>query len=632
MKRSPIPPRRRGTAPTRNDTGRVGNARVAPRAERTRPSRSGASDDGDHKPAVLQLPRTKLPRRPRGKENKSRGDLWRHIAGDHGYAVTVYEKRGRRSLYITWWNPNTKRIERDSLEHSNREKAIAQARLLSDELRHRGTSRRGAPAIVTNEYILETYYRERGRHLTGSQPGEHRRRKRLWLGFFASRTRDIVMPEDIDEPLLEQFIRDRRHGDIQVAGIALPEAAPPVARGEKRAAVVEDSTIDADLVYLNAALNWATTFKVAGRKLLAERPVNVPRVKPTSQRQPIAADEDYEALRPVVESVDTQGLLGYWLDLANGLGWRVSGLSAIKAADIDFSPRPWMPHGQIRKNYLVDKENRDDGVPLTKALAAVLRALLEHRGLKPGDDAFVFPTPCGGGLKPWSRWRVRDLMKRAERAAGIAAIGGLHAWRRKWHSERKDYPAQDVANAAGYADVRSVERYRKADPETTYRVMAEPTRRVRRTDPDMPQQATVDSATGGGTPTPKHAYHAPKRRRPHPAPSTVTRIPAAGVGQGKGSAAVSVMPDGTTVHSRDERFAANLAVARAYAAEQGHLMPNKRERPKGVNLLQWLKNQEIRIAKGTMPRARRDELQAIPEWRDRVGDRETTEGDSRNVR
>lgn len=81
------------------------------------------------------------------------------------------------------------------------------------------------------------------------------------------------------------------------------------------------------------------------------------------------------------------------------------------------------------------------------------------------------------------------------------------------------------------------------------------------------------------------------------------------------------MPDGTVVNSRDERFAANLEVARTYAAEHGHLLPKKHERPNGVNLLMWLKNQEIRIANGTMPRDRRSELEAIPEWCERAGRR-----------
>jgi hypothetical protein len=83
------------------------------------------------------------------------------------------------------------------------------------------------------------------------------------------------------------------------------------------------------------------------------------------------------------------------------------------------------------------------------------------------------------------------------------------------------------------------------------------------------------------------------------------------------------MPDGTIVESRDERFALNLAAAKKYAAEHGHLMPRKHERPSGVNLLMWLKNQEIRISNGTMPLPRRAQLEAMPEWRERMRIRES---------
>ncbi len=74
------------------------------------------------------------------------------------------------------------------------------------------------------------------------------------------------------------------------------------------------------------------------------------------------------------------------------------------------------------------------------------------------------------------------------------------------------------------------------------------------------------------------------------------------------------MPDGTVVENRDERFAHNLQVAQDYFKEHGHLRPDKRERPGGVNLYQWLKNQELRLQKGTMPVERQQALQSLPGW------------------
>jgi integrase len=431
-----------------------------------------------------------------------------------------------------------------------------------------------------------------------------------------------------------------------VEGIALPEAAPePLAKTSKREAVVSDGTIDADLIFLNAALNWATEYRVAGEPLLKSKP-KVPRCKPQTGtlRQPVAAEDDLDALRPILDDVDPQGLLHYWMELVNQFGWRVTGLSHIKACELDFTARAHAPHGHLLKNSAVDKERRNDGVPLTARAAEILRELLAFRGLAVGDDAYLFLAPKGGGRKPWSRWHVGRLLVRAEAAAGIAHIGGLHAWRRKWHTERKNYPAQDVAVAAGYADPRSVDRYRHADAATTYLVVSTPTVVIRRA-PRVEQAventagarepgallaqgslaasaaptttvATVAHANRQAVPAAARPRRALRRSR-HKELMTPVTI-ADGVGQGRGSAARSVMPDGTVIDSRDERFAANLAVARAYAAEHDHLLPKKHERPDGVNLLMWLKNQEIRIDKGTMPPERRVELEAIAAWRERM--------------
>lgn len=77
---------------------------------------------------------------------------------------------------------------------------------------------------------------------------------------------------------------------------------------------------------------------------------------------------------------------------------------------------------------------------------------------------------------------MRDLQERAEGRAKIARrLGGTHVWRRKWATERKDYPAKDVMTAGGWNDPRSLETaYKQADPHTTLQVVTCPTRRIRR--------------------------------------------------------------------------------------------------------------------------------------------------------
>jgi hypothetical protein len=77
------------------------------------------------------------------------------------------------------------------------------------------------------------------------------------------------------------------------------------------------------------------------------------------------------------------------------------------------------------------------------------------------------------------------------------------------------------------------------------------------------------------------------------------------------------MPDGTVVEDREERFHFNAAAAREYFAENGDLLPPKDARPRGVNLYQWLKNQELQIASGTLRPDRAAVLNELPGWRDR---------------
>jgi hypothetical protein len=57
---------------------------------------------------------------------------------------------------------------------------------------------------------------------------------------------------------------------------------------------------------------------------------------------------------------------------------------------------------------------------------------------------------------PWTRWRARDLLERAEKPAELEPLEGsdFHAYRRKWARERKHLPDADVMAAGGWRDPR----------------------------------------------------------------------------------------------------------------------------------------------------------------------------------
>ncbi len=93
-------------------------------------------------------------------------------------------------------------------------------------------------------------------------------------------------------------------------------------------------------------------------------------------------------------------------------------------------------------------------------------------------DGFLFPAPKRAE-KPWSRWHARDLLERAEEAAGIDHLegGAFHPFRRMWATERKHLPDKDVAAAGGWRDVESLRKsYQQVDEKTLLQVMTNPNR------------------------------------------------------------------------------------------------------------------------------------------------------------
>ena len=53
--------------------------------------------------------------------------------------------------------------------------------------------------------------------------------------------------------------------------------------------------------------------------------------------------------------------------------------------------------------------------------------------------------------------------------------GGFHAFRRKWATERKHLPVQDVAQAGGWKNTKTVsDIYQRPDAATLFQVVNEP--------------------------------------------------------------------------------------------------------------------------------------------------------------
>jgi integrase len=285
----------------------------------------------------------------------------------------------------------------------------------------------------------------------------------------------------IDRALLDRFVRQRRAGGITLKKVKLSKHP-------------SDRTIGADLEFLRRVCNWAMTIAGANGKPLLDHHALTRYAIPTNAnpRRPVATDDRYLAVRAHANEVDGQGLFGPFLDLVEALGWRVSALCGLQAADVDLAVTDGRPYGRIRKRAEMDKMGVEQWVPLSTNARAAIVAVLERNPVI--GEAPLFPAPRRSGAA-WTRHHARDLLERAEEAARRAAIkrddpdaaaslapldgSDFHAYRRAWATARKHLPLKDVAEAGGWRSVDTLVRcYTQTDEATMFAVVSE-TRKVR---------------------------------------------------------------------------------------------------------------------------------------------------------
>ncbi|MGH7575293.1 MAG: hypothetical protein ACREM1_09245 [Longimicrobiales bacterium] len=129
-----------------------------------------------------------------------------------------------------------------------------------------------------------------------------------------------------------------------------------------------------------------------------------------------------------------------------------------------------MPHGAIHWPPETDKKGYRFITPIGRECRAALDAYLSTRAAI--GDAPLFPAPKATGAidrRLVTRWLIK-----AEKLAKLPKLerGVWHPYRRLWAIERKHLPVQDVAEAAGWRDTRSLQNlYQQADPATVLRVV-----------------------------------------------------------------------------------------------------------------------------------------------------------------
>jgi integrase len=377
-------------------------------------------------------------------------------------------------LYVQWYDRARKTWVPRSLGHRDRDQALQQARGLAGAILAANEAECRGELTVAD--LFGRFEREVTAHGDSRQGAEDRRRIAVWTAYLGgSRSADTI-----DRAALDQFARTRRAGSLTVPGVKLSQHPT-------------DRTIGADLEFLRRVCNWAQTVTRGNGKPLLEHHALTRYAIPTNAnpRRPVATYDRYLAIRAHADEVDRQLLFGAFLDLVEGLGWRVTAICELRASDVDLTATAARPHGRLRKRAETDKMGIAQWVPMSAPVRSAVLAALERNAAI--GEAPLFPAPGRDG--PWTRYHARDLLERGEKAARAAALkrddadaaaslaplegSDFHAYRRAWATARKHLPLKDVASAGGWRSTDTLLRcYTQVDEATMFEVVSE-TRKVR---------------------------------------------------------------------------------------------------------------------------------------------------------
>ncbi len=371
----------------------------------------------------------------------------------------LQHRKGSPYLYVRYGYGNNWRWR--SLGHDDWTQGEKDAEEIMRSLRDSVGEGRGE---VTISMLFGRYRREKTPTKGAVRQTEDLRRLEMWEHFFL-RVAGINTPEQIDHSHLNRFVTLRRTGELRVPRRKLKKG-------------VRNRIIEQDLQFLTAVMNWGLAVNRRGttKKLLAADPTKgFERPKEENPTRKVGTYDHFLAVLEKADEADSQGLLKYYAVFEEGLGWRSSVVCEVWASDFDFTRSTEHPHGRIRKRERVGsdrKESREWWVPMTTQVREAAEKAIAHRGIV--GDVYLFPAKKSEG--PWTKDHALKLWYRAQRLAGIDDVVGIHAFRRKWATERKHHPRKDVAHAGGWKSERTLEIYETADPETTLAVMEEPTK------------------------------------------------------------------------------------------------------------------------------------------------------------
>ena len=269
---------------------------------------------------------------------------------------------------------------------------------------------------------------------------------RKFVRFFGGHRR----AETLSQRDWDRFIRARRAG--QAGGSHKP---------------VSDRTIESDLRFLLAVLNWAAKSRDdEGRLLLESNPLRG--LKPPKEKNPtrvVLTQAEYEALLQVAEEVGWRFRVAFVL--AHETGHRIGAIRQIRWSDVDFDRRT------IRWRGENEKTGYEHRTPVT---AMALTALEEARRRNPGiGNAPVLPAPKDPSAC-MSRSLARDWWSKAVKLAGLEPKRGRgwHSLRRKFASDLMDLPLKVRCELGGWKTAETVlQCYQRADQDRLRKALEE---------------------------------------------------------------------------------------------------------------------------------------------------------------
>ena len=328
----------------------------------------------------------------------------------------------KTGLYQIEWRENGRRLTR-SLKHRDWRRAKRQA----DEFAagYAGPDLNGKAEAEPEPLTLGGLFDIYGEEVTPTK-GEHTRQHdraatHMFLRFFG-RNRD---PATLSQRDWDRFIRERRAGRIG------PSGRP-----------VSDRTVEYDLKFLIAVLNWAARSRdERGHPLLDRNPLRGLRT-PTEKNptRVVLSEDEYRALLKVAGRVDWRFRVA--LVLAHETGHRIGAIRKLRWTDIDFEGR------EVRWRAEHEKTGYEHITPLTGEALAVLE---EARRTGAGTgNAPVLSSP-GDPARCVSRMRAFRWWKKAQTLAGLEPKRGRawHSLRRKFASDLMDLPLKVLCELGG---------------------------------------------------------------------------------------------------------------------------------------------------------------------------------------